>query len=50
MDKHEQEIVTGLIVSLIAIMEETTDSSTKDRIDEQINQLMTDLNLTWDHI
>lgn len=48
MDKREKESIIGLIVSLIAIMEETTDDSTKDRIDEQINQIMKDLNLTWD--
>lgn len=48
MDKREKESIIGLIVSLLAIMEETTDDSTKDRIDEQINQIMKDLNLTWD--
>ncbi|WP_239724528.1 hypothetical protein [Mammaliicoccus sp. A-M4] len=48
MDKREKESIIGLIVSLIAIMEETTDDSTKDRIDEQIHQIMKDLNLTWD--
>ena len=48
MDKREKESIIGLVVSLIAIMEETTDDSTKDRIDEQINQIMKDLNLTWD--
>ena len=48
MDKREKESIIGLIVTLIAIMEETTDDSTKDRIDEQINQIMKDLNLTWD--
>lgn len=48
MDKREKESIIGLIVSLLAIMEETSDASTKSRIDEQINQIMKDLNLTWD--
>lgn len=48
MDKREKIIIVGLLTSLIGIMEETDDPSTKERLDEQITQLMKDLNLTWE--
>lgn len=48
MDKKEKSIIEGLLTSLIGIMEETDDLSTKERLDEQITQLMKDLNLTWE--
>lgn len=48
MDNDTKQIIMGHIQSLIAIMEETTDQETKNRLDEQITDLMKDLNLTWD--
>lgn len=48
MDKREKSIIEGLLTSLIGIMEETDDPSTKERLDEQITQLMKDLNITWE--
>lgn len=48
MDNDTKQIITGHIQSLIAIMEETSDPDTKDRLDEQITDLMKDLNLTWE--
>lgn len=48
MDKKEKSIIEGSLISLIGIMEETDDLSTKERLDEQITQLMKDLNLTWE--
>ncbi|WP_176723009.1 hypothetical protein [Staphylococcus equorum] len=48
MDKKEKSIIEGLLTSLTDIMEETDDPSTKERLDEQITQLMNDLNLTWE--
>lgn len=50
LGEFQKTIVVGLILSLMSIMEETTDTETKDRLDEQINQLMKDLNLTWEDI
>lgn len=47
MDNQSREIIIGHVLSLIEIMENTSDKTTKDRLDRQINQLMKDFNLTW---
>ncbi|MFZ7647175.1 hypothetical protein ACO1B2_10355 [Staphylococcus saprophyticus] len=48
MDKKVKEGTMGIIISLIGIMEETTDPSTKDRLNEQISELMQVHGLNWD--
>lgn len=48
MDNQSREIIIGHVLSLIEIMENTSDQTTKDRLDEQITDLMKGLNLTWD--
>lgn len=48
MDNITKQIIMGHIQSLIAVMEETSDTDTKDRLDEQITVLMKGLNLTWE--
>lgn len=45
---YHKEVIISHIQSLTTIMEETSDQETKDRLDEQITDLMKDLNLTWD--
>lgn len=48
MNNDTKQIITAYIYSLITIMEETADQETRDRLDEQITDLMKDLNLTWE--
>lgn len=47
MDNDTKQIIIGHIQSLLAVMEESNDPETRDRLDEQITDLMRDLNLTW---
>lgn len=48
MDNDTKEIIIGHIYSLLSVMEESNDPDTRDRLDEQITDLMRDLNLTWE--
>ena len=48
MDNDTKQIIMGHIQSLLAVMEESNDPETRDRLDEQITDLMRDLNLTWE--
>ncbi|MCE5030068.1 hypothetical protein KJB99_10230 [Staphylococcus epidermidis] len=47
MDNDTKQIIIGHIQSLLAVMEESNDPESRDRLDEQITDLMRDLNLTW---
>lgn len=46
MDNDIKQIIMCHIQSLLAVMEESNDLETRDRLDEQITQLIKDLNLT----
>lgn len=48
MDNNTKQIIMAHIHSLLTTMEETADQETRDRLDEQITDLMKDLNLTWE--
>lgn len=48
MDNDTKQIIMGHIQSLLAVMEESNDPETRDRLDEQITDLMSDLGLTWE--
>lgn len=48
MDNDTKQIIMAHIHSLLSVMEESNDSETRDRLDEQITDLMKDLNLTWE--
>lgn len=50
MDKKEKVVFSGLLLSLLEIMEESNDPVTRDRIDEKIKEVMKELNLTWEDI
>ncbi|WP_435373884.1 hypothetical protein WKW47_03525 [Staphylococcus nepalensis] len=50
MDKKERAVFSGLLLSLIEIMEESNDPATRDRLDEEIKEVMKELNLTWEDI
>ena len=48
MDNDTKQIIMAHIHSLLSVMEESNDPETRDRLDEQITDLMRDLNLTWE--
>ncbi|MFQ3852504.1 hypothetical protein ABLV90_01865 [Staphylococcus sp. 2S1] len=50
MDKKEHAVFSGLLLSLLEIMEESNDPTTRDRLDEEIKEVMKELNLTWEDI
>lgn len=50
MDKKEHAVFSGLLLSLLGIMEESNDPATRDRLDEKIKEVMKELNLTWEDI
>lgn len=50
MGKKEHVVFSGLLLSLLEIMEESNDPATRDRLDEQIQEVMKELNLTWEDI
>lgn len=47
---YHKEVIISHIQSLTTIMEETSDSDAKDRLDEQINQFIKDLKLNKEDI
>ena len=50
LSHYHKSVVSGLLISLIGVMEETDDPDTKERLDEQIKTTMNELNLTWEDI
>lgn len=47
---YHKTIISGLLLSLLEIMEESNDPATRDRLDEEIKEVMKELNLTWEDI
>ncbi|MGE7364989.1 DarT1-associated NADAR antitoxin family protein, partial [Staphylococcus cohnii] len=45
-----EQVFSGLLLSLLEIMEESNDPATRDRLDEEIKEVMKELNLTWEDI
>lgn len=50
LNKTQKSIIIDYIRTIISIKNETTDTNTRERLNEQINQMMKDLNLKWEDI